>query len=163
LALNLLYEPALTIGLGPIAKWRGIMATRITLTVVEGPHRGEELSCVVRTQITIGRSEECTFQLRGAYEDLLISRRHCLIAVHPDRVEIRDLESRNGTYVNSQRLGFPGDGERAGSTVFKQRLQDGDALHVGTSVMRVGIGEVAEEEAANLESMKMLTEYLADE
>src|SRR5579872_5794221 len=99
------------------------MCKHITLTVVEGPHRGEELACVGWTQITIGRSEECTFQLRGAYEDLLVSRRHCLIAVHPDGVEIRDLESRNGTYVNGQRLGFPLGDHRDGSSAFKRRLK----------------------------------------
>ena len=137
------------------------MCTRITLTVVDGPHRGEELACVGRTQLTIGRSEECTFQLRGAPDDLQVSRRHCLIAVHPDRVEIRDLESRNGTYVNGQRLGFPLADQLDGSMAFKRRLKDGDAIRVGTSVLRVSVGEVAEE-AARLDGVEMLPGNLAE-
>jgi pSer/pThr/pTyr-binding forkhead associated (FHA) protein len=137
------------------------MGTRITLTVVEGPHQGEEGSWVGRTQITIGRSEECTVQLHGAYEDLLVSRRHCLIAVHPDRVEIRDLESRNGTYVNGQRLGFPLGNHSDGSMAFKRRLQDGDAIHIGTSVLRVSINEVAEK-SKWCDGVAMLPAYLAD-
>jgi pSer/pThr/pTyr-binding forkhead associated (FHA) protein len=136
------------------------MFTRITLTVLEGPHQGEEGSWVGRTQITIGRSEECTFQLHGAYEDLLVSRRHCLIAVHPDPVEIRDLESRNGTYVNGQRLGFPLGNQRDGSTAFKRRLKNGDEIRVGTSVLHVGIGEVVDE-TARLDCAEMLPKCLA--
>jgi len=120
------------------------MATCVTLAVVEGPHQGEEMACFGLTQITIGRSHECVFHLHGSSEDLLISRRHCLIAVYPDRVEIRDLESCNGTYVNGQRIGFPNGGEPDGSTEFKRRLQDGDEVRIGTSVLVVGIGEVAE-------------------
>jgi pSer/pThr/pTyr-binding forkhead associated (FHA) protein len=119
------------------------MFTRISLTVVEGPHRGEEAAWVGRTEITIGRSEECAFPLRGADEDLLVSRRHCLIAVLPDRVEIRDLESLNGTYVNGQLLGSPAAG--GGSTAFRSRLRDGDEIRIGASALLVGIREVAGE------------------
>ncbi len=137
------------------------MCKHITLTVVEGPHRGEVLACVGRTQITIGRSEECTFHLCGAYEDLLVSRRHCLIAVHPDGVEIRDLESRNGTYVNGQRLGFPLGDHRDGSSAFKRWLKDGDAIRVGTSVLQVGIHEVVDE-TVRLDGAEMLPGCLAD-
>jgi len=136
------------------------MCTRITLTVVEGPHQGEVLACVGRTQITIGRSEECTFQLCGAYEDLLVSRRQCLIAVHPDRIEIRDLESRNGTYVNGQRLGFPLNDRHDGSS-FKRRLKDGDAIRVGSSVLHVDIQEVAQE-AERLDIVELLPGNLAN-
>ena len=42
------------------------MFAYISLTVVEGPHRGEEALWVGRTEITIGRSDECAFRLRGA-------------------------------------------------------------------------------------------------
>ena len=137
------------------------MFTRITLTALEGPHQGEEGSWVGRTQITIGRSEECTFQLRGAYEDLLVSRRHCLIAVNPDRVEIRDLESRNGTYLNGQRLGFPLGDHADGSMAFKRRLKDGDAIRVGSSVLRVSVSEVAEKHAHD-DCLDMLPRWLAE-
>lgn len=137
------------------------MGTCITLTVVEGAHRGEEMTCVGLTQFTIGRSEECTFPLRGIHDDLLVSRRHCLIVVHPDWVEIRDLESRNGTYVNGRRLGFPLGNQLGGSTAFKRRLQDGDTIRVGTSQLLVGIREIAEY-AAHLEGVELLPSNPAD-
>jgi pSer/pThr/pTyr-binding forkhead associated (FHA) protein len=119
------------------------MFTRISLTVVEGPHRGEEAAWVGRTEITVGRSEECAFPLRGAYEDVLVSRRHCLIAVRPEGVEVRDLESLNGTYVNGRPLGSPAAG--GGSTAFSSQLRDGDEIRIGTSALLVGIREVVGE------------------
>jgi pSer/pThr/pTyr-binding forkhead associated (FHA) protein len=115
------------------------MITNFTLTVVEGPHQGAELNCAERKHITIGRSDECSLHLRGAYEDLLISRRHCLIVLHADWVEIRDLESLNGTFVNEQRLGFPIGNS---STAFKRRLRDGDRIRIGTTVLQVSLCEV---------------------
>jgi pSer/pThr/pTyr-binding forkhead associated (FHA) protein len=136
------------------------MCPCITLTVVDGPHRGEELSSVGRTQITLGRSEECTFQLRGAVEDLLVSRRHCLINVHPDWIEIRDLESRNGTYVNGQRPGFPRS-KRDGSTAFKRRLKNADVIRIGTSVLLVRLVE-GTEESEFCDGVELLPRRLAD-
>jgi serine/threonine-protein kinase len=121
------------------------MLPRITLAVVEGAHRGEERTFTGRGAITVGRSAECDFRLCGHFEDLLVSRRHCLLAVHPDRVEVRDLESSNGTFLNGRRVGFrPG-----GSTVFRRRLRDGDQLRVGAALLQVRVeGPPAEEAAA---------------
>ena len=85
------------------------MIPTVTLRVVEGPHKGQEFVSTDLTCITIGRSEECTFRLRGELLDLFVSRRHCLIEVRPEWIEVRDLESSNGTYVNGQRIGFPID------------------------------------------------------
>jgi hypothetical protein len=42
------------------------------------------------------------------FEDLDVSRRHCVILVHADgRCELHDTASRNGTYVNGRRLQHP--------------------------------------------------------
>jgi pSer/pThr/pTyr-binding forkhead associated (FHA) protein len=115
------------------------MLPAITIKVVEGPHTGQELVCTDRVHVTIGRSRECDFSLNGAFEDLMISRRHCLIDVLPDHVEIRDLESRNGTFVNGVRIGFPLSGQPDGSTAFKRRLKTGDQIYIGVSVLQVEI------------------------
>ncbi len=49
----------------------------------------------------IGRdSDYCTICLNSQF----ISRKHALVTVHTDRVVIRDLASRNGTYVDGHRL-----------------------------------------------------------
>ena len=125
------------------------MLPRVTLTVVEGAHSGEGRTFTDRAAITVGRSEECDFRLRGQLEDLLVSRCHCLIAVRPDRVEVSD-QSRNGTFLNGRRVGFrpasPGS-----STAFRRRLRDGDQLRVGASLLQVRVEGLSAEEAAATE------------
>jgi pSer/pThr/pTyr-binding forkhead associated (FHA) protein len=64
---------------------------------------------------TLGRATGADFIVDAA----LVSRVHCRLTVLPDgTLEVRDLESTNGTYVNGARV------ERA-------RLQAGDRLGVG--------------------------------
>jgi pSer/pThr/pTyr-binding forkhead associated (FHA) protein len=64
---------------------------------------------------TIGRSTGADFIVDAA----LISRVHCRLTVLPDgQLEVVDLESTNGTYVNGERI------ERA-------RLSSGDRVQVG--------------------------------
>ena len=63
----------------------------------------------------IGRGEECHLRPRSD----AISRRHCVIAVNDKQVVLRDLGSKNGSYVNGQRV--------EGSCV----VQPGDQLQVG--------------------------------
>jgi len=64
---------------------------------------------------TIGRSTGADFILDAA----LVSRVHCqLLALGDGALEVRDLESTNGTYVNGQRV------DRA-------VLKEGDKLRVG--------------------------------
>jgi ABC transport system ATP-binding/permease protein len=64
---------------------------------------------------TIGRATGADFIL----DEALVSRVHCRLKVLPDgQLEVSDLESTNGTYVNGQRI------ERA-------LLVPGDRLQVG--------------------------------
>lgn len=64
---------------------------------------------------TLGRATGADFIVDAA----LVSRVHCRLTVLPDgTLEVRDLESTNGTFVNGARV------ERA-------RLQAGDRLQVG--------------------------------
>lgn len=118
------------------------MFPTVTLKVVEGPHTGKELVFPAGTSISLGRSSDSTFQLQGLYEDLLVSRHHCRIDIHADWVEIRDLESRNGTWINGARIGFPEDDRCADSTIFKRRLEEGDQIRIGMSVLEVSFASM---------------------
>jgi len=65
---------------------------------------------------TIGRATGADFIVDAA----LVSRVHCRLTALPDgQLELRDLESTNGTYVNGVRIGQP------------LRLVSGDRLQVG--------------------------------
>ena len=64
---------------------------------------------------TVGRATGADFIVDAA----LVSRVHCRLTALPDgELEVRDLDSTNGTFVNGER------GDRA-------RLADGDRLQVG--------------------------------
>src|SRR6185295_4154930 len=86
----------------------------LKLRVVEGKNAGQEIS-VPGSKFFIGRSEDC--QLRPGSD--LISRHHCVLLVEEGYVGVRDFGSKNGTYVNDERV------------VGERELKAGDRLSVG--------------------------------
>jgi pSer/pThr/pTyr-binding forkhead associated (FHA) protein len=68
---------------------------------------------------TVGRAVRADFQVDAA----MVSRVHCRLAADPDdRLEVEDLGSTNGTYVNERRVTramlVPGDRLRVGRVEF---------------------------------------------
>jgi pSer/pThr/pTyr-binding forkhead associated (FHA) protein len=83
-------------------------------------------------QIIIGRQagndNEVNFDLSVIYgPDSGISRTHAVMQISTDSVSIRDLDSRNGTFLNGQELYPHRD----------YTVNDGDELRVGKVKMRV--------------------------
>jgi pSer/pThr/pTyr-binding forkhead associated (FHA) protein len=70
---------------------------------------------------TIGRAPRADFILDAA----LVSRLHCQLTATAERLEVADLSSTNGTFVNGKR-------------VKKASLVAGDRLRVGRVEMKVG-------------------------
>lgn len=72
--------------------------------------------------VAIGRSSKCELQV----DDQKISGRHCRFYLKSDRLEVTDLDSKNGTYLNGIRIEtsevFAGDEIKIGETVIT--LQD---------------------------------------
>ncbi|MBM4040510.1 MAG: FHA domain-containing protein [Planctomycetes bacterium] len=64
--------------------------------------------------VVVGRSADSVIQIH----DAKISRHHCEIRATPDGYFVRDLGSKNGTYVN-------------GARVAEARLRNGDRLQIG--------------------------------
>jgi pSer/pThr/pTyr-binding forkhead associated (FHA) protein len=69
---------------------------------------------------TVGRAPRADFILEAA----LVSRLHCRLEAGLDKLEVVDLASTNGTYVNDKRI------ERA-------RLTSGDRLRIGRVELKV--------------------------
>ena len=69
---------------------------------------------------TVGRAPRADFILDVA----LVSRLHCRLTAGDDRLEVVDLKSTNGTFVNDKR-------------VEKARLAAGDRLRIGRVEMTV--------------------------
>ena len=51
-------------------------------------------------EFVVGRNATCQLSL----DDSLVSRRHAILTVSADRVEVADLGSRNGVLVNGERI-----------------------------------------------------------
>jgi hypothetical protein len=89
-----------------------------------------------------GRVNDCHICLP---EDPQVSRHHFLMEVNPPQVCIRDLGSRNGTYINKQKYGgrardeTPEEGAR--HQYPQVELHNGDEVRVGQTVLRVQVQE----------------------
>jgi len=69
---------------------------------------------------TVGRAPRADFIVDAA----LVSRLHCRLTAGDDNVEVVDLKSTNGTYVNGKR-------------VAKAHLANGDRLRVGRVELQI--------------------------
>jgi pSer/pThr/pTyr-binding forkhead associated (FHA) protein len=69
---------------------------------------------------TIGRSTGAEFFLDAA----LVSRLHCQLSATSEALQVKDLDSTNGTYVNDRRI-------------TSAQLRDGDRLKVGRVELKV--------------------------
>jgi pSer/pThr/pTyr-binding forkhead associated (FHA) protein len=92
----------------------------LKLVVLAGAKVGTEIP-LKKDEFFIGRAKECT--LRAGSE--AISRRHCAITRAAEGWTVKDLKSRNGTYVNDERI------EQA------TPLKPGDELRVGPLKFRI--------------------------
>ena len=90
------------------------------LIVASGKSAGRSIA-IKRNKLLIGRAEEC--DIRPLSEE--VSRRHCAVIVGPADVWAQDLGSRNGTFVNGQRIEA------------KTKLADGDMIRVGSLELKV--------------------------
>jgi CBS domain-containing protein len=118
-----------------------MMTARITLTVENGSHAGEEYGFTERRTCLIGRADDCDLRLPNGPGYCDVSRHHCLLHIDPPAVWVRDLGSRNGTRVNGTEIGHPAgrEGGAEPPPVFlpSYELRDGDELRVGHTAFRV--------------------------
>jgi predicted component of type VI protein secretion system len=92
----------------------------VKLVISSGKSAGRAIS-MKRPTLLIGRAEEC--DVRPLSED--VSRRHCAIHAGPADVWVEDLGSRNGTFVNGERI------------TGKVKVADGDMVRVGALELKV--------------------------
>jgi len=119
------------------------MSTCVTLKITRGPLAGQDFAFKERTYFMIGRAEDCDIRLPADYESSDVSRHHCVFDIGPPSVLVRDLGSRNGTYVNDEKIGrrpLHQEPEEADLNDCPAcELHDGDEIRVGKTIFRVGI------------------------
>ena len=86
----------------------------VTLICVGGKHAGQQVP-VPGPEFFIGRAEDCHLRPGSA----LVSLHHAVILVEEGSVAIRDFASKNGTYVNGERIKA------------ERRLKTGEHLNIG--------------------------------
>ncbi len=90
-----------------------------SLEVLNGSAEGKKIFLTDEVgELIIGRDPDCDF----AINEYVISRRHAKIIKRWGGIAIRDLESKNGTFLNNRR-------------VIEEYLHDGDRLALGTIVL----------------------------
>lgn len=103
------------------------------LQVIKGEHEGKKFP--VTGSLTFGRSVKCEL----CFGDLELSRRHCEFFLVEDSLEVKDLGSANGVYVNREKI----------TTAV---LQAGDQLQMGAVLLlvigpKVAVQQEREEDA----------------
>ena len=75
----------------------------LKLKVIQGAQAGSEFNLVF-DQMTLGRGADATIHLKS---NASASRKHALLSIENEELYITDLNSRNGTFVDEQRISSP--------------------------------------------------------
>ncbi|MEZ6141277.1 MAG: serine/threonine-protein kinase [Zavarzinella sp.] len=95
----------------------------IILKVVAGEHAGETFEFHNHRTFVVGRSRQAHISIR---HDPYISRYHLVIEVNPPYCRVRDLDSHNGSFLNTLQ-------------VHEANLRHGDELRAGKTTIQVEI------------------------
>jgi predicted RNA-binding Zn-ribbon protein involved in translation (DUF1610 family) len=90
----------------------------VVLSILSGPSQGETHT-LTKPRVVLGRKGADV-----ALNDSEISRKHCLLEVRDTYINLKDLDSTNGTFYDEERV-------RAAM------LQDGSKFRIGVSQIRV--------------------------
>ena len=105
----------------------------VTLKLTEGPAAGKIFEFSEADTFVVGRSPKAHLRI-GLKADRHLSRIHFLIDIRPPRCIIIDLNSKNGTYVNGERI-------------TQTALKDGDVISAGRTSIKVTIQKDPQAEA----------------
>lgn len=91
-----------------------------TLLILTGKHKGRTLT-LTSDVVVIGRDPLANIRVNSTE----VSRKHCEIRVQGDKLIVKDLGSRNGTFID-------------GDIIFDEaELKPGQTLHIGTMVFEL--------------------------
>jgi len=95
----------------------------VRLKILQGSNTGKEIK-IPTPKCVIGRGDDCHLKPQSD----AISRRHCVIITTENEVVVRDLNSRNGTFVNEERVAeeavlLSGDTLRVGPLQFELLIE----------------------------------------
>lgn len=113
--------------------------SKVVIDALGGAMSGRRWEFDAADTWVVGRSPDCHAQLDPS--DPTVSRHHFLLEVRPPFIQVRDLGSRNGTYVNDEKIGARERDERAEDARLRsfpvRELENGDLIRVGSYRFRV--------------------------
>ena len=123
------------------------MPASVQLRITEGIAKGKVFTFAAHDTFFLGRHPDCQVHLP---EDECVSRHHFILEACPPQACVRDLGSRNGTYVNGRKVGGRKEGESpeegARRAYPEVTLKHGDRIHVGDTALEVHVTQ-AEKQA----------------
>ncbi len=93
------------------------------LSILSGPSSGQIVPIPAGT-VLVGREKDCHLR----FPDEFVSRHHCVLLLDEHALRIRDLGSKNGTFVNSRRIGAE-----------ETTLLDGDIVSFGEILCQINL------------------------
>ncbi len=116
---------------------------KITLYLKEPEFESKAYVFDKRARLILGRARDCDFRLPNDFWHSDVSRHHCLLEIDPPSVRAQDLGSRNGTFVNGDKIGQRPGAEPPGNLYPRgnpgRELKDGDQLRMASSVVNIAI------------------------
>ncbi len=103
----------------------------LKLRVLRGASVGKEFG-IPTPKCVIGRHQACDLRPKSD----AISRQHCAVFVRSGRVFVRDLKSRNGTFLNGQRV------------LADCEVQSGDRLQIGPLMFEICVDQASSGETS---------------
>jgi pSer/pThr/pTyr-binding forkhead associated (FHA) protein len=136
----------------------------VRLKILHGSNAGKEIK-IPAPKYVIGRGDEC--HLRPQSD--AVSRQHCVILTTENEVVVRDLNSRNGTFVNGERVGeeavlLSGDVLRIGPLEFELLIEQTVAKVKRSKVsdIKEAVARTAEGGASSTSDLSDVSSWLAE-
>ena len=109
------------------------MSVIVKLRFTKGDLKDEVFCFEQNDNVVIGRSDDCEIVIPESSDS--VSRRHCVLDITPPTVKVKDLDSKNGTFLNGRKIGqrdlsssVKGDGKQQKKEF---RMKSGDHLGLG--------------------------------
>jgi pSer/pThr/pTyr-binding forkhead associated (FHA) protein len=123
-----------------------MMSSQVTLRIDDNAGT-QEHTYTEPARAIVGRADNCDLRLPsdGLHAD--VSRHHCEFEIEPPAVRVRDLGSRNGTFVNGKLIGRRQADSATQNSDYSptSELKHGDEVRMGHTTVRVEIFETSDQ------------------
>ena len=122
------------------------MPATVQLRITEGIAKGRVFTFAAHDTFFLGRHPDCHMHLP---DDACVSRHHFILEACPPQACVRDLGSRNGTYINGRKVGGRKEGESpevgARRAYPEVTLKHGDRVQVGDTALEVHVTQAVKQ------------------